>query len=134
MFDSFYIGNGNVTIPRNRAREIRLADIVASSSCFPVGFEPLVLPNDFFPASANDLVFHTTGGTQVLIHRLGLIDGGVYDNQGIEAIITANRRNAEYIDSLDALPATKTDAMVDEENDNASSTGRLCCMAMLGPF
>lgn len=99
MFDSYYIGNGNVTIPRSRAREIRLADIVAASSCFPVGFEPLVLPNDFFSQTSSDLLLLTSNGTPVGIDRLGLIDGGIYDNQGIEAIITANRRNTAYLDS-----------------------------------
>ena len=99
LFDSYFIGNGNVTIPRNRAREIRLADIVAASSCFPVGFEPLVLPNDFFSPTSADLVFLSSNGTPVDIDRLGLIDGGIYDNQGIEAIIMANRRNAAFLES-----------------------------------
>src|SRR5688572_30799074 len=31
------IGNGNVSIPRAAARELRLADVVAASSCFPCG-------------------------------------------------------------------------------------------------
>lgn len=101
FFDSYYIGNGNVTIPRDRARQIRLADIVASSSCFPVGFEPLVLPDDFFPKDDPALIFKNSNDTIVPIERLGLIDGGVYDNQGIEAIVTANNRNAAYIKGID---------------------------------
>lgn len=100
-FDSYYIGNGNITIPRGRARTIRIADIVASSSCFPVGFEPLVLPDDFFSKNDPALVFQTSNGTIVDIERLGVIDGGVYDNQGIEAIVTANNRNADYLASID---------------------------------
>ncbi len=101
FFDSYYIGNGNITIPRDRARQIRLADIVASSSCFPVGFEPLVLPDDFFPKDDPALIFKTSTGTVVPVERLGVIDGGVYDNQGIEAIVTANNRNAAYIESIE---------------------------------
>lgn len=100
FFDSYYIGNGNVTIPRDRARQIRLADIVASSSCFPVGFEPLVLPDDFFPKDDPALIFKNSNGTIVPIERLGIIDGGVYDNQGIEAIVTANNRNAAYLENI----------------------------------
>ncbi|NJK52252.1 MAG: patatin-like phospholipase family protein [Leptolyngbyaceae cyanobacterium SU_3_3] len=39
--DSALIGNGNVSIPKESAKDIRLADIVAASSCFPGGFEPM---------------------------------------------------------------------------------------------
>ena len=41
---------GNVPpleIPAAVAREVRLADVVAASSCFPGAFEPLVFPRDF---------------------------------------------------------------------------------------
>ena len=42
------VGNlAPLEIPAAVAREIRIADIVASSSCFPGAFEPLVFPRDF---------------------------------------------------------------------------------------
>jgi predicted acylesterase/phospholipase RssA len=41
------IGNGNVSIALEDAKKIRVADIVAASSCFPGGFEPLAFPQDF---------------------------------------------------------------------------------------
>jgi hypothetical protein len=41
------IGNGNISIDRSDAADIRIADIVAASSCFPGGFEPLAFPGDF---------------------------------------------------------------------------------------
>ncbi|HVH12572.1 MAG TPA: patatin-like phospholipase family protein, partial [Longimicrobium sp.] len=41
------LGNRNYPLPRDVAQHIRLADIVAASSCFPGGFEPLVFPQQF---------------------------------------------------------------------------------------
>lgn len=46
---------GNNPLYRNNQKEINalrneveLGDVIASSSCFPVGFEPLVFPDDYF--------------------------------------------------------------------------------------
>ena len=41
------VGNNKIRIPREVARHIRLSEILACSSCFPSGFEPLVFPKDF---------------------------------------------------------------------------------------
>jgi predicted acylesterase/phospholipase RssA len=83
------LGNSSYPLPREVAQHIRLADIVAASSCFPGGFEPLVFPQHFhwpqqYPLSAalNDLGAQYEGG-------LPLMDGGVYDNQGIESLLVA---------------------------------------------
>lgn len=83
------LGNVNYRLPREVAQHIRLADIVAASSCFPGGFEPLVFPQQFhwtesYPLdeALNDLGSDFTGG-------LPLMDGGVYDNQGIESLLLA---------------------------------------------
>jgi hypothetical protein len=45
------IGNRKISIPQEVAEQMRVADIVASSSCFPGGFEPMVFPDDYFTAS-----------------------------------------------------------------------------------
>jgi predicted acylesterase/phospholipase RssA len=83
------LGNAGYRLPREVAQHIRLADIVAASSCFPGGFEPLVFPQQFdWPATypldqaLNDLGSDFRGG-------LPLMDGGVYDNQGIESLLDA---------------------------------------------
>lgn len=81
------IGNGNVFISAEQAKQIRLADIVAASSCFPGGFEPLSFPNDFdWP--------RTPAGAAALKELqdkdwtpLPLMDGGVYDNQGMGSLM-----------------------------------------------
>lgn len=83
------LGNRNYPLPRSVAQHIRLADIVAASSCFPGGFEPLVFPQHFhwpssYPLSSalSELGPNFDGG-------LPLMDGGVYDNQGVESLMMA---------------------------------------------
>lgn len=104
----YFIGNGNVRISTEVAKTLRLADVVAASSCFPGGFEPLVMPDDFLPPNPPLPVLLNRGGKQLMgeragrkepITRLALIDGGIYDNQGIESLLTANRRNRQYVAS-----------------------------------
>lgn len=81
------IGNGKISITPDQAGQIRLADIAAASSCFPGGFEPLNFPDDFaWPDTAE--------GAAVLKELqakewapLPLMDGGVYDNQGMGSLI-----------------------------------------------
>lgn len=80
------LGNNNYRLKRAVAQHVRLADIVAASSCFPGGFEPLVFPQQFrwpaeYPldAALNDL------GTD-FDRGLPLMDGGIYDNQGAETL------------------------------------------------
>jgi hypothetical protein len=83
------LGNRNYRLPRAVARHVRLADVVAASSCFPGGFEPLVFPQQFrwtaeYPlqSAVNDLGPVFKGG-------LPLMDGGIYDNQGVESLLIA---------------------------------------------
>lgn len=81
------IGNGDVFITATQAKQIRLADIAAASSCFPGGFEPLSFPDDF------DWPDNAAGATALKELQaetwapLPLMDGGVYDNQGMGSLI-----------------------------------------------
>jgi predicted acylesterase/phospholipase RssA len=120
------IGNGNISIDRSDAADIRIADIVAASSCFPGGFEPLAFPQDFnwsdlnifenvkkkiretlpqdIEASIdaenydnyvqNDNNQSSTSSKD----RIALMDGGIYDNQGIESLWLADKRNNFLLD------------------------------------
>ena len=87
------IGNAKVSIPKAEAGKIRLADAVAASGCFPGGFEPFAFPDDFIwpegkiPAAIRDR-FSRDGCPW----PLPLMDGGIYDNQGIGSIILADKR------------------------------------------
>ena len=87
-------GNGYHHFDIEMVKEIRLADIIASSSCFPAGFEPISFPADFrndkaenFNAYAKKLLKDHPGDFPIY-----LMDGGVYDNQGINSVLMANER------------------------------------------
>ncbi|HWK88595.1 MAG TPA: patatin-like phospholipase family protein, partial [Longimicrobium sp.] len=80
------IGNWFLRVPPSVAQNVRLADVTAASSCFPGGFEPIVFPQQFdwspqYPldAALKALPADFHGG-------LPLMDGGVYDNQGVESL------------------------------------------------
>lgn len=79
------IGNSKYPVPEHVAKNIRLGDILASSSCFPVGFEPINFPDDF------NIQYKPScpGNEDILI---GLMDGGIVDNQGIAPLINAEKR------------------------------------------
>lgn len=81
-------GNGELFLPQSATSGLRLSDMAAASSCFPGGFEPLMFPVDF---AAVD-----TPIAQLWSEKYGnpvaLMDGGIIDNQGIDAIEIANDR------------------------------------------
>lgn len=81
------IGNALLPLDRETAREIHLSDILASSSCFPSGFEPLMFPDDFTWKN-----HETEEKIRKQTASFGLMDGGIVDNQGIEPILLANDR------------------------------------------
>lgn len=94
-------GNGNFNVAKDIAGEILLADIVAASSCFPGAFEPLRFPEDFvwqsgLPEVRDRLIqnigkwpsgFEDSEGDCI---SLPLMDGGIYDNQGISNAVLAD--------------------------------------------
>ncbi|MCK8479030.1 patatin-like phospholipase family protein [Psychroserpens algicola] len=56
--------------------KIKLGDILASSSAFPGGFEPIGFPTDFVKGYENEDD-----------EEIGLMDGGIVDNQGASVFI-----------------------------------------------
>lgn len=87
-------GSARIKVPFEVAAEIKLSDVLASSSCFPGGFEPMLWPNDFLHKDADRLARHAAGRPAV-----GLMDGGIYDNQGIESILKYNHsKDKPYFD------------------------------------
>ena len=90
------MGNGRVSIPKTEAAKIRLADIVAASSCFPGGFEPMAFPDDFvwpqnqIPQLVYDAVYRSS-----VSGPIALMDGGIFDNQGATSLLLADERNIE---------------------------------------
>lgn len=75
--------------------EIKLADCVASSSCFPVGFAPMIMPDDYFEDQKRPeyLAVKKRGFFE---EGIGVLDGGIVDNQGIGSMVLIDkRRNSE---------------------------------------
>lgn len=77
-----YFGNFKIRVPQQLSSEVKLADAIAASSCFTGGFEPLIWPQDFVHAQSPALQQYAATATPI-----GLMDGGIYDNQGIESIL-----------------------------------------------
>lgn len=94
------------------AQYIKLADILAASSCFPSGFEPMILPKDFANENvseqqldtalfyqANSFTLDKYNHLSILSdedfhdkRQFGVMDGGVDDNQAIDAFFRADAR------------------------------------------
>lgn len=90
------------------ANELRLSDIVASSSCFPIGFEPMVFPDDYEhakPVGLGTALVNGSGdplGPEEL--PFGVVDGGAVDNQGLRSLqIEASRRVERKLPPFDLL-------------------------------
>jgi len=93
--------------------KIKLGDILAASSCFPGGFEPIAYPEDFAyknsvtELTSNDLRKHLIlkdySGTENPLantESIGLMDGGINDNQGLDsALLADNRRRNKKINA-----------------------------------
>ena len=86
------IGNKKLPLPRTIAKHIRLSDILACSSCFPGGFEPMVFPADFDLGESQEVKDYIEKTVS-----FGIMDGGIVDNQGIEPVILAEDRMVKNI-------------------------------------
>ena len=92
------IGNGNLVVKREVAEKIRLADIAAASSCFPSAFEPLRFPDDFIWPDKLEEIRATLGDT--FTKCVPLMDGGIFDNQGVDSVVKAYERGNQQIGLL----------------------------------
>ena len=89
------IGNENFTVRRDVARMMRLADIAAASSCFPGAFEPIRFPDDFLWPKKLDEVRDALGPN--FQSCLALMDGGIYDNQGVDSVVRTYKRKGNRV-------------------------------------
>jgi Zn-finger nucleic acid-binding protein/predicted acylesterase/phospholipase RssA len=91
-------GNERVWIEEADARKLRLSDIMASSSSVPGGFEPLFFPEDYrWPDDQDDQrpvcnEIHRKLSQTIATPSIAIMDGGVYDNQGIASVLLAVAR------------------------------------------
>ena len=78
--------------------KLKLGDILASSSAFPGGFEPIGFPHDFISKEERK-----KAGLDAM-NEIGLMDGGIIDNQGISSILTSGKKYDLYFISDVASP------------------------------
>lgn len=90
-------GNGYLKFNNNdTAGRLKLSDVVAASSCFPSGFEPILYPNDFVHEQNDDVNALLTGLdyqhnnplnlADVQNKAFALMDGGICDNMGLRSV------------------------------------------------
>jgi predicted acylesterase/phospholipase RssA len=133
------IGNGKIPVPADVADDARLADILAASSGFPGAFEPIRFPDDFvWPAGTNlDNIRQRLGApfkekvrdekTNEVTERdisVPLMDGGIYDNQGLDSIELASERTGTQLDLIIVSDTNQRDDSVYEYPDQ-ERRGRL---------
>lgn len=99
-----YFGNnplfkGNQKEVNALRNKVQLGDVIASSSCFPVGFEPLVFPDDYFK-DHKDPAYKNLKGLDQFIDGVGIMDGGIADNQGIGSMMLINNRMNDGLDLI----------------------------------
>ncbi|WP_372643203.1 patatin-like phospholipase family protein [Ancylomarina sp.] len=82
--------------------DIKIADAIASSSCFPIGFEPLLMPDDYV-SDHNSKVYKALKAQPEFKNGVGIMDGGIVDNQGIGSIINADARRVNEGESYDLI-------------------------------
>ncbi len=145
------IGNYNIPMAWEFLEEVRIADVVAASSCFPGGFEPIVFPDDFKfvdnwqtlkqkvitktkEAQARNPQYHdflakTLNSLDSFTEEpLPLVDGGIYDNLGIDSLFVADarlQRKGENDKRFNTLIISDTDNIgiatdTDDLNETAS--------------
>jgi hypothetical protein len=110
------------------AHQLRMADIAASSSCFPVGFEPMVYPADFEQEHAIGLgaALENERDEPVQAHEIpfGIVDGGVVDNQGLYSLyVQTGRRKARGQAPFDLLISCDVSSFYMDEYQVPASAG-----------
>ncbi len=79
--------------------QIQIGDAVASSSCFPIGFAPIMFPDDFI-ADQDQPAYDQLKSFKVFQNGVGLMDGGIADNQGIGSMVLADKRTDGRLDFM----------------------------------
>jgi len=103
-----YAGNNYLHFDRDKKEvmgKVKLADILAASSCFPSGFEPIIYPEDFAynnQSSGKSVTVEELKSAVKLkdynnienpiTESIGLMDGGVTDNQALYSAMYADER------------------------------------------
>lgn len=89
-----YIGNRYYSVPRELAAKIKLSDILAASSCFPIAFEPLVIDSTYNKEFSESSFIQSNG-------NMVLMDGGIIDNMAIDPALRAYDREKQQNKEID---------------------------------
>ena len=106
------IGNKYLHISTQKldvVKKIKLADMVAASSCFPAGFEPIIYPNDFSYSKEGEklsieelkegmLYENYQEDVNSIENSYGFMDGGITDNQGLYSVMLADKKRRRRVD------------------------------------
>ena len=96
-----YLGNYKVRVGTDLHAEIQLGDIIAASSAFPGGFEPIRFPEDFLSGPRTDSTPDPTRASNSTQNSVELMDGGIVSNQGFDALdkLLDRQDNAEQTEA-----------------------------------
>ncbi|MFA8436609.1 MAG: patatin-like phospholipase family protein [Marinifilaceae bacterium] len=98
-FGNYRLQNSNLSL---LSQEMKISDAIASSSCFPLGFEPLVMPDDFV-SDHNSEAYIAIKVQKEFKNGVGIMDGGIVDNQGIGSIMNADARRSRKGEAFDLI-------------------------------
>lgn len=90
--------------------DLRIADAIASSSCFPGGFDPMIFPNDYIE-DHNSQAYLNLVKVDNFKNGVGIMDGGIVDNQGIGSMVNFDKSSQEGF-PLDLLIVNDVDGFV----------------------
>lgn len=79
---------------------ISLAQAVAASSAFPPFFSPIILNSSRWTWTTTKFVKLPQPKLNELRHQLTLVDGGLYDNMGMEAIWKTDPQSEDHFDQV----------------------------------
>lgn len=94
-FGNFRLKNADLS---SLSEKIKIADAIASSSCFPLGFAPLIMPDDFIKHELK--AYKDLKNDERFKDGVGIMDGGIVDNQGIGSIMNTDKRRKNKFDLI----------------------------------
>jgi len=99
---NYYLNFNNADV----ARKLKLSDVVATSSCFPSGFEPMVYPYDYMHKGLNNVdemlmaINYKNNNPlktgEITNKPFCMMDGGVVDNQGLGSMMMEDNFRASH--------------------------------------
>ncbi len=92
------LSGSKISIPSIVSFQARIADIVAASSCFPGGFEPFYFPSEFVWKDPIEKIRGRLPDDYP--ENVPLMDGGVFDNQGLDVTALLLKRAGNATDLI----------------------------------